>query len=67
MSKTMRISQLNAGCLAMVPKQRAESGGRHGGAASGPFQRNEQSCGAGIGPFQAQIVIDQLRRFRRQR
>jgi hypothetical protein len=36
-------------------------------AACGAFQHDEQCGGAGIGPLQAQIVIEQLRGFRRQR
>ena len=35
-------------------------------AACGPFQHHEQCRRAGIGPLHAQIVIEQLRGFRRQ-
>jgi hypothetical protein len=44
----------------------AQSGGSHAGAACGALEHDEQCGGAGIGPFQAQIVIDQLRGLRRQ-
>ena len=53
--------------LAMMAKQGAQTGGCHPGAASAAFERNEQSAGRGGGPFQPQIVIQQLNRFRSQR
>jgi len=60
----MRVGQLDAGGLAMVAEQGAQTGGCHAGAACWSHENDEQSGGAWIGPFQAQIVIDQLRGLR---
>lgn len=51
----------------MVTEQRPQSGRGHAGAAGASFQRDEKSGGAGIGPFQAQIMVEQLNRFGSER
>jgi hypothetical protein len=66
-TKTVRVGDFDAGGPAMMAKQRAQSRGSHAGAASRALERNEQSvCRVG-GPFQPQIVIEQLSCFRSQR
>ena len=65
--KAVGVGNLDAGRLAMMAKQGAQTRGRHPGAAGRSFQRNEQSGGRGCGPFQPQIVIQQLNGFRSQR
>src|ERR1039458_4778609 len=64
MSEAVRVSDLYARSLAMVAEQGVQTGGCHAGAACWSLENDEQSGGAWIGPFQAQIVIDQLRGLR---
>ena len=67
MSKSVRVGEGDAGGLAMVAEQGAETGRGHACAACRSFQRDEQRGSTWIGPFQPQIVIEQLDGFRRQR
>ena len=63
----MRVSELGASGLAMVAEQRSQSGRGHAGSAGASFQRDEEGGGAWIGPFQAQIMVEQLNGFRSER
>jgi hypothetical protein len=51
----------------MMAEQGTQSGSGHACAARTSFQGDEQRGGAGIGPLQPQIVIQQLNGFRGQR
>jgi hypothetical protein len=63
----MRVGEFDAGGSTMMAEQGPQSRGGHAGSAGGAFQRDEERACAGIGPFQPQIVIQQLYGFRRPR
>ena len=56
--ESMRIGFGDAGGLAMMAEQRAQSGGGHARSTCAPFQANEQSRAAVRRTFQTQIVIE---------
>ena len=67
MSKPMGIGELDAGGLTMVAKQGTQPRRSQARSARRSFQRNEYCGAARIGPFQPEIVIEQLYGLRSQR
>jgi len=58
MPESMRIGFGDAGGLAMMAEQRAQSCGGHARSPCAPFQANEQSRAAVRWTFQAEVVLE---------